>query len=68
MTDIFQIHQPARILSGKYADMVGTVQGTKDNEAGEQESAQLFIDGVKDGEPVQVVRWFKVEQIGRNHE
>lgn len=65
MNDVFKVHEPARIRTGKYAGMVGTVKETVE-EDGQQTGVQLEIQGVRDGEPVSKQLWFKRSQVERN--
>ncbi|KKI11973.1 hypothetical protein XA67_22000 [Comamonas thiooxydans] len=65
MNDVFKVHEPARIRTGKYAGMVGTVTETVE-EDGQQTGVQLEIQGVRDGEPVSKQLWFKRSQVERN--
>lgn len=65
MNDVFKVHEPARIRTGKYAGMVGTVTETVE-EDGQQTGVQLEIQGVLDGEPVSKQLWFKRSQVERN--
>lgn len=65
MNDVFKVHEPARIRTGKYAGLVGTVTETVE-EDGQQTGVQLEIQGVRDGEPVSKQLWFKRSQVERN--
>ena len=65
MSDVFKVHEPARIRTGKYAGLVGTVTETVEDD-GKQTGVRLEIQGVKDGEPVDKQLWFKRSQVERN--
>jgi transcription antitermination factor NusG len=59
--DVFQVHDAARILTGKYAGTVGTVTEVRES------SVRVQIEGVKDEQPVSAHPWLKPSQLGRNH-
>ena len=65
MNDVIKVHEPARIRTGKYAGMVGTVTETV-VEDGQQTGVRLDIQGVKEGEPVNKQLWFKRSAVERN--
>lgn len=68
MQDFFQIHDVARIRTGKYAGLVGTVTGHRQDAATrKQTGVQVKVDGVKDGAPVSAHVWLKRSQVERNH-
>lgn len=48
-----------RVISGKYADLVGTVEEVSED----GEKYRIDIQGVKEDEPVSVNRWFPVSQL-----
>ena len=65
MADVFRVHEVARVRLGKYAGMVGTVTAVKTTD-GKQTGVRVLIDGVSDGEPINVERWFKRSEVERN--
>lgn len=65
MNDVFKVHEPARIRTGKYAGMVGTVTETVE-EDGQQTGVRLDIQGVREGVTVAKELWFKRSQVERN--
>ena len=65
MNDVFKVHEPARIRTGKYAGLVGTVTETVE-EDGKQLGVRLDIQGVRDGVPVDKHQWFNYSQVERN--
>lgn len=68
MQDFFQIHDVARIRNGRYAGLVGTVTGHRQDAAtGKQTGVQVKVEGVKDGEPITGHVWLKRSQVERNH-
>ena len=66
MNDVFKIHEAARIRTGKYAGLVGTVTDTVAEE-GQQTGVQLDIQGVREGVAVSKVLWFKRSQVERSN-
>lgn len=60
--DIFKIHETAKIRSGKYAGLVGTVTDTKES------TIRVHIFGVVNDEPLDVQVWVKRSAVVRNHE
>ncbi len=66
MADVFRVHEVARVRLGKYAGMVGTVTETRQDGAGKQTGVRVLIDGVSNGEPINVERWFKRSEVERN--
>ncbi|MGV0983499.1 MAG: hypothetical protein ACOYB2_03025 [Limnohabitans sp.] len=67
MADIFQVHEAARIRTGKYAGMVGTVTETRTDDAGKQTGVRVKMDGVFNGEPMTAHVWVKRSSVERNH-
>ena len=65
MNDVFKIHEAARIRTGKYAGLVGTVTDTVAEE-GQQTGVELDIQGVREGVPVSKQLWFKRSAVERN--
>lgn len=65
MNDVFKVHEPARIRTGKYAGLVGTVTETVED-GGQQTGVRLDIQGVREGEPVNKQLWFKRSAVERN--
>jgi endo-1,4-beta-mannosidase len=63
MAEILKIHDVARIRSGKYAGLVGTVTQTRTDDAGKQTSVRVEIEGVNDGEAFKVQRSFKRSEV-----
>lgn len=59
MQDVFRVHDVARIRTGRYAGLVGTVTDTKQN-AGRQTGVRVRVDGVRDGEKVSAHVWLRV--------
>ena len=66
MNDVFKIHEAARIRTGKYASLVGTVTDTVEEE-GQQTGVQLDIQGVREGVAVSRQLWFKRSSVERNN-
>ena len=66
MNDVFKVHEPARIRTGKYAGLVGTVTETVEDD-GQQTGVHLDIQGVREGVAVSKVLWFKRSQVERNN-
>lgn len=67
VADIFKVHEAARVRLGKWAGSVGQVVDTRADDTGKQTGVRLLIEGVRDGEPVRVERWFKRSELERNH-
>lgn len=65
-TDVFLVHETARIRVGKYAGLVGVVNESRRDENGKQVSAKVQIDGVRDDQSISVERWFKSSELERN--
>lgn len=65
MHDVFKVHEVARIRSGKYAGLVGTVTDQK-SDAGKQVSVRVQVDGVKDDASITAHVWLKRSQVERN--
>lgn len=65
MNDVFKVHDAARIRTGKYAGLVGTVTETL-TEEGQQTGVRLDIQGVREGVTVAKELWFKRSQVERN--
>lgn len=65
MNDVFKVHEAARIRTGKYAGLVGTVTETLQEE-GAQTGVRVCIQGVRDGVTVDKELWFKRSQVERN--
>lgn len=61
MVDVFKPHEVARVRSGKYAGLVGTVTECR------PASVRVLIEGTKDDEPIKVHPWLKPSQLERNH-
>ena len=66
MADLFRVHEVARIRTGKYSGLVGTVSAVKTVD-GKQESVRVQIEGIKDGQPVSAHVWLKRSAVERNH-
>lgn len=66
MQDIFNIHDVARIRNGKYAGLVGTVTGHREDGT-KQTHVQVQVEGVKDNAPINAHVWLKHSQVERNH-
>ena len=66
MQDVFKVHDVARIRTGRYAGLLGTVTDTK-AEAGKQTGVRVQVEGVRDNQPVAAHVWLKRSQVGRNH-
>jgi hypothetical protein len=66
MNDVFKVHEAARIRTGKYAGLVGTVTETVEDD-GQQSGVRVEIQGVQDGHQVDKHLWFKRSQVERNH-
>ncbi len=56
-----RVHDRAAVKAGAYASMVGTVTAVKEGAGGVR--VQLHIQGVKDGQAVNVVRWFATREV-----
>ncbi|QXZ10954.1 hypothetical protein KUF54_07105 [Comamonas sp. Y33R10-2] len=65
MNDVFKVHESARIRTGKYAGLVGTVTETVEEE-GQQTGVEVCIQGVREGVTVDKKLWFKRSQVERN--
>ncbi len=66
MNDVFRIHETARIRTGKYSGLVGTVTDTKNDEAGKQNGVRVLVEGVRNGESVNAHVWLKRSAVERN--
>jgi hypothetical protein len=66
MDDIFQVHEVARIRTGKYAGMVGTVTETRKDDKGKQTGVRVWIDGTSEGRNITTEKWFKRSEVARN--
>lgn len=66
MADVFRIHEVARIRTGKYAGMVGTVTDTRQDDTGKQTGVRVAIEGTREGQDVKAERWFKRSEVQRN--
>lgn len=64
MQDKFRVHDVARIRTGKYAGLMGTVTDTKD-EAGKQTGVRVKVEGVRDDKPVSAHVWLKRSAVER---
>lgn len=65
MQDVFRVHDVARIRTGRYARLLGTVTDTK-TEAGKQTGVRVQVEGVRDSQPVAAHVWLKRSQVERN--
>lgn len=65
--DHFRIHEDARIRTGKYAGLAGTVTDQQ-TEGDKQTRVRVRIEGAKDGQPVQAHLWLKRSAVGRLHD
>lgn len=64
MKDIFRPHEAVRVKAGRpLAGLVGTVRETLPGVAGGW--AVVHVQGVQDGEPVDVEKKFKVSELER---
>lgn len=61
MNDVFKIHEVARIKSGKYLGLVGTVTDTREKQC------RIKIEGVRDGVPFMVHAWVNRSALERNN-
>lgn len=61
MSDVFKVHEVARIKSGKYAGLVGTVTDTREKQL------RVLIEGVREGEPFTAHAWVPRSSVERNH-
>lgn len=61
MADTFRPHEVARVKSGKYAGLVGTVTEAR------PASVRVLIEGVRDDKEVRAHVWMKPSQLERNH-
>ena len=66
MSDVFNIHEVARIRTGKYAGLVGTVTGVRFVGA-QQTGVRVNVEGVKNGAPMAAHVWLKRSAIERNN-
>lgn len=66
MTDRFVLHDAARIRTGKYSGLVGTVTETR-QEGERQTHVRVKVEGAKDGEAIAAHVWLRRSQVGRNH-
>lgn len=55
----FQGHQAVRIRTGKYAGLVGNVFEQNRDKG----TVRVQIQGVQDGQPLNVDHWFKAAQL-----
>lgn len=55
----FTVHHSAKVLTGKYENLVGTV--TKSND--ETQKVELLFDGVINDKPVTMKKWFTYSQV-----
>jgi ribosomal protein L24 len=53
----FRPHQTVKVLTGKYAGLVGTVRAVS------AKRVQVDISGIKDGECVQVSTWYAASSL-----
>lgn len=65
MKDVFKPHDAARVKAGEFAGMVGIVSKVLPGVAGGW--AVVRIQGVREGEPVDVEKKFRVSELERNH-
>lgn len=65
MQDVFRVHDVARIRTGRYAGLLGTVTDTK-TEAGKQTGVRVHAEGVRDDQTVTAHVWLKRSQVERN--
>lgn len=65
MQDVFKVHDVARIRTGRYAGLLGTVTDTK-TEAGKQTGVRVQVEGVRDDQTVTAHVWLKRSQVERN--
>ena len=65
MQDVFRVHDVARIRTGRYAGLLGTVTDTK-TEAGKQTGVRVQVEGVRASQPVAAHVWLKRSQVERN--
>lgn len=57
----WRVHDTATVKAGRYATLVGTVRAVKEGAGGVR--VQLHIQGVKDGEALNIVRWFAAREV-----
>lgn len=55
----FTIHQSVKILGGKWAGAVGTVEDTR----AETSMVKVLIEGVFNSEPLSHCAWFKASSL-----
>lgn len=67
MADLFRVHEVARIRTGKYSGMVGTVTETRTDATGKQTGVRVQLDGILNGEAVAAHVWLKRSAVERNH-
>lgn len=65
MKDIFQLHDVARIKAGPFAGLVGRITQQLPGVGGGW--LMVRIEGVKDGEPVDMEKKFRPSELERNH-
>lgn len=56
-----KVHDVVRVQRGRYAGDVGVVLAVKP-----EGSAKVEIEGVRDGRPFVVARWFALDNLGAN--
>lgn len=66
MRDEFKTHEAARIRIGNYAGLVGMVTEVRAKD-GKQTGVRVRIEGVHNGQEVNVERWFRRSEVERNH-
>lgn len=67
MHDVFKVHEVARIRTGKYSGMVGTVTETRTDATGKQTGLRVQLDGILKGEAVSAHVWLKRSAVERNN-
>lgn len=68
MSDVFQIHETARIRQGMHAGIVGTVTDQRtDQDTGRQTHVRVKAEGIRDGDPFGIHVWLKRSQVERNN-
>lgn len=65
MQDKFRVHDAARIRTGKYAGLVGTVTDTR-SDGEKQTQVRVNAEGVRDGVAVAGHVWLKRSAVERN--
>lgn len=65
MLDLYRVHDVARIRTGKYAGLVGTVTDTRSVD-GKQTQVRVNAEGVRDGVAVTGHVWLKRSAVERN--